>query len=72
MRFWKVGLAAILVLAILGAYVSLRPIRYEHRGLKYVEQRNGLTCSYFPHDNWEQMPLICQDTAHVRQNNGRE
>ena len=72
MRFWKVGLAAILVLAILGAYVSLRPIRYEHRGLKYVEQRNGLTCSYFPHDNWEQWPLTCMSTDRARNMHGRE
>ena len=72
MKFLKAGLVVILVLAIFGIYVSLKPVRYEHRGLKYVEHRDGLTCSYFPHDNWEQMPLICQDTTHVRQNNGRE
>jgi len=72
MKFLKAGLVVIVVLVVLGVYVSLRPVRYEHRGLKYVEQRNGLTCSYSPHDNWEYLPLICRDTALVRRENGRE
>jgi len=72
MKFLKVGLVVILVLVVLGVYVSLKPVRYEHRGLKFVEHRSGQTCSYFPHDNWEQWPLTCMSTDRARNMHGRE
>ena len=65
-------LVAATVTLVVGPYIHFRPVRYEHRGLKYVEYRNGHTCSYFPYDNWEQLPLICGDTAVVRKMNGRQ
>lgn len=68
----KMALAIACTLLVIGIYLYLRPVRYEYRGLKYVERRDGRTCSYFPHDNWEQLPLICDDTAAVRKRHGRQ
>lgn len=60
--------AGVMLLAFSANYALTYKKEFPARqgGLTHVEYyrgpRAGQTCSFFPHDNWNQFPLICIDT----------
>jgi hypothetical protein len=67
---------ALICLSVIGALLIARsvyvtwPTTYQDGDMKFVEyhhgDRKGTTCSYFSHDTWNELPLICLKTGNMQ------